>query len=302
MISFNMGIMETMEEILKLLGPFPEKTPLAPETLEKVDCGTYIREKIAYEVEPGEKVTAYICAPKNMTTPAPAIFCHHQHNREFDIGKSEVVGLMGNPDQAYASELAERGYITFAPDAIAFEERNWASPGSSEWHELAVRLIQGKTLMAKVLFDAMQGINYLVSREDVDSERIGFIGHSYGGRMALWLPAFEKRIKSSVSNCCCLSYQDSLPQDVGIQMEFCIPGIMKKHDVKDVVSLIRDCSLLISATDNDVWSIGAEKLYEAVKPSLGDKVELKLWSGEHVFTPQMRQHAYQFLDRDLLNK
>lgn len=291
-----------MEEILKLLGPFPKKTTFTPVTIEEVDCGSYIREKVAYEVETGETVTAYVCVPKNLTAPAPAIFCHHQHNREFDIGKSEVVGLMGNPDQAYASELAERGYITFAPDAIAFEERNWASPGSSEWHELAARLIKGKTLMAKVLFDSMQGIDYLVSRSDVDSSRIGFIGHSYGGRMALWLPAFDNRIKSSVSNCCCISYKDSLPHDIGIQMEFCIPDIMKNHDVKDVVNLIQGCSLLISATDDDVWSIGAEELYKAVKPTLGDKVELKMWTGKHVFTPEMREFAYEFLSKDLISQ
>ncbi len=288
-----------MEEIFKLLGPFPEQIPILPETIEKVDCGTYIREKIAYEVEAGDRVTAYVCVPKNLTAPAPAIFCHHQHNREFDIGKSEVVGLMGNPDQAYASELAERGYITFAPDAIAFEERNWASPGSSEWHELAVRLIQGKTLMAKVLFDAMRGIDYLISRDDVDSERIGFLGHSYGGRMALWLPAFDSRIKASVSNCCCLSYKDSLPHDIGIQMEFCIPGIMEKHEIKDIVNLIKDCPLLISATNDDVWSLGAQELYDSVKPTLGDNVALKIWEGKHVFTPEMRQYAYAFLDKNL---
>lgn len=288
-----------MEEVMALLGPFPEQTPITPKTLERVDCGSYIREKIAYEVEPGDLVTAFVCIPKGLTSPVPAIFCHHQHNREFDIGKSEVVGLMGNPDQAYASELAERGYITFAPDAIAFEERNWASPGSSEWHELAIRLIQGKTLMAKVLFDAMRGINYLTGRDDVDSKRIGFIGHSYGGRMALWLPAFENRIKASVSNCCCISYKDSLPHDIGIQMEFCIPGIMERHEIKDIVSLIRDCSLLISATDDDKWSLGAEELYEAVKPSLGDNVELKTYAGKHVFTPEMRGYAYAFLDRKL---
>lgn len=288
-----------MEEIRSLLGPFPQQIPIIPETLEKIDCGTYIREKIIYEVEPGDKVSAYICVPKNLTAPVPAIFCHHQHARKFDIGKSEVVGPMGDPDQAYASELAERGYITFAPDAIAFEERNWASPGSSEWHELAVRLIQGQTLMAKVLHEAMQGINYLTSRDDVDSEHIGFIGHSYGGRMALWLPAFDGRIKASVSNCCCLSYKDSLPNDVGIQMEFCIPGIMEKHDVKDIVNLTRNCSLLISATDDDVWSVGAEELYNAVKPTFGDAVELKIYNGKHIFTSEMRKYAYEFLDKKL---
>jgi hypothetical protein len=39
----------------------------------------------------------------------PVIFCHHQHSGQFDLGKSEVVGLRGDPDQAYAAELARRG-------------------------------------------------------------------------------------------------------------------------------------------------------------------------------------------------
>jgi hypothetical protein len=49
-----------------------------------------------------------------MQKPAPAIFCHHQHAGNFRIGKSELVGLDGDPNQAYAEELAERGYITFS--------------------------------------------------------------------------------------------------------------------------------------------------------------------------------------------
>lgn len=298
--TFYFAIINYMKSIQSLIGPFPDLTPVVPETVESVDCGPYIREKITYEVEPGDTVSAYVCVPKDLTSPAPAVFCHHQHHGEFDIGKSEVVGLMGDPDQAYASELAERGYITFAPDAIAFEERNWASPGSSEYHELATRLVRGQTLMAKVLYDAMQGINYLTSRSDVDNDRIGFIGHSYGGRMALWLPAFDARIKSSVSNCGCVSYEDSVGRDAGIQMEFCIPGFMQQHDVKDVVSLFKDCALLISATSDDKWSRGAESLYNAVRPVLGNTVELKTYSGKHMFTPEMRQRAYEFLDKTLI--
>ncbi|HUG84834.1 MAG TPA: DUF3626 domain-containing protein [Euzebya sp.] len=44
------------------------------------------------------------------------------------LGKSEVVGLAGDADQAYARELAEQGFLTITPDAIGFEERNWAIP------------------------------------------------------------------------------------------------------------------------------------------------------------------------------
>lgn len=288
-----------MKRIRSLLGPFPTPVELNSEIVERVDCGTYIREKVRYDVELGDRVSAYICTPKTLRGKTAAVFCHHQHNGEFDMGKSEVVGLVGDTNQAYASELAQRGYVTFAPDAIAFEERNWASPESCEYFELATRLVQGRTLMAKVLSDAMRGIDFLLTRNEVDANRLGFIGHSYGGRMALWLPAFDARVRTSVSNCGCVSYADSLTREVGIQMEFCVPGFVEENDVADVVKEFNNCSLLISATDDDVWSLGADRLYSAVKNHLDGEVELKVYEGEHGFTPEMREYAYDFIERTL---
>jgi dienelactone hydrolase len=289
-----------MEDILKLLGPFP--TPpvsLDVEVVERQDCGSYTREKIEYNVEPDERITAYLCVPKEFKERLPVVFCHHQHHREFDIGKSEVVGLMGDQDQAYASELADRGFVTFSPDAIAFEERNWSpGQGKAEDQELAMRLVQGKTLMAKVIHDVRIGIDYAISREEVDEGKVGFIGHSYGGRMALWMPAFDSRIKVSVSNCGCVPYRHSLTHEAGIQAEFCIPGIMKKHDIDDVIKASGDCALLISATTEDKWSRGAQELFDNIKTSLND-VELKLYEGGHDFTPEMREYAYKFLEERL---
>jgi dienelactone hydrolase len=290
-----------MDEIVKLLGTFPIKTSLESQTIEFVDCGSYIREKVEYNVEPGERISAYLCVPKNLKSSIPAIFCHHQHAGNFELGKSEVVGLAGDLNQAYASELAEQGFITFAPDAIAFEERNWSdSPGKAEYFELSKRLVRGETLLAKVIHDAIVGLDYLETRPEVDETRIGFIGHSYGGRMALWLPAFDTRLKASVSNCGCVPYRHSLTHDAGIQMEFCIPGIMKEHDIEDVIKEYKNCSLLISATTDDKWSRGAEEVYVAVRDSLLD-VELLLYEGKHVFTENMRANAYGFL-KDRLYK
>ncbi|MFZ4100275.1 MAG: dienelactone hydrolase family protein [Chlamydiia bacterium] len=291
-----------MNDIVKLLGAFPVRVDLEARVVEQVDCGSFIREKVAYNVEAGERISAYICIPKHLQTPAPAVFCHHQHNCEFDFGKSEVVGLIGDPDQAYAKELAEKGFITFAPDAIAFEERNWSkNPGRAEYFELSSRLVRGKTLMAKVLHDVSVGLDCLLSRPEVDPERVGFIGHSYGGRMALWAPAFDRRIRASVSNCGCIDYRNSLTHDTGIQMEFCIPGFMEKYDLEDVVGCFQDCPLLISATTDDKWSRGYEHLFDAIKAMGQHEVELKIYSGlGHVFTSEMRDYAYSFLKKKLM--
>lgn len=289
--------------LLQLVGPFPQKVSLNIKVIESTDCGSYIREKVEYNTEAGDRVPAYVLIPKELKGPTPAIYCYHQHAGNFVLGKSEIVGLAGDPDQALAMELAERGYITFAPDAIGFEERNWApdKSGKTAYFELTTRLVKGSTLLAKVLHDVSVGLDYLESRPDVDKTKIGFIGHSYGGRMAIWSPAFDKRIKVSVSNGGCINYKDSLSRDIGIQMEFCVPHILQYGDIEDVVKMVSPTPLYISATDNDKWSKGAQEIYNYAKSAFANKeLKLKIWPGEHIFTKEMREEAYLFLDKYLL--
>jgi len=291
-------------DLLKLLGPLPKKCELGPTVLETADCGSYIRKTIEYAVGTNERVKSFLLVPKDSKERSPAVFCHHQHASQFDLGKSEVVGLKGDPDQAFGAELAERGYIVIAPDAIAFEERNWSSPtGDAEYYELTTRLVQGQTLLAKALHDVSVGLDYLENMSEVDVNRLGFVGHSYGGRMAIWAPAFDERIKASVSNCGCINYKDSIMRETGIQPEFCIPSIMQYGDVEDIVRLISPRALRIQATDDDKWSRGSEAIYEYALSSFpANQLELGLYKGKHVFTKEMRYAAYDFLDRHLRNR
>ena len=286
---------------MKLLGPFPTRVPLEARLLEVVDCGSYLREKVTYRTELNERISAYVCVPKHRSPKTPAVYCHHQHNFDFTLGKSEVAGIAGDPDQAYAAELAQRGFITFAPDAIAFEERNWSGGTfEAEYYELASRLVRGQTLLAKVLHDGSVGVDYLASRPEVDADRIGFLGHSYGGRMAIWLPAIDHRIRAAVSHCGCVGYADSLHRGAGIQMEFCVPGFMQYAEIEDVVALVAPTPLLLSAATDDPWSRGAQRIYQAALPAFPEStLQLRLWPGGHAFTQPMREVAYQFFAQHL---
>jgi dienelactone hydrolase len=239
--------------------------------------------------------------PRASNGKMPAIFAHHQHNREFQWGKSEVAGLAGDPNQAYAAELAERGYVVLAPDALAFEERNWSFPdGQAEYFELATRLVKGRTLLAKCLHDVSAGVSFLSSLSEVDPGRIGFIGHSYGGRMAIWAAAHDERIRAAVSNCGCVNYKNSLTHDTGIQMEFCLPGVLLHGDVEDIVRMVAPRALLLQAAAEDRWSRGAEPMYQYARSAFPeDKLELSLWPGDHVFSIEMRRNAYRFLAKHL---
>src|SRR5215472_16708998 len=91
-------------DLKRLLGPFPERCPLDAVRLETADCGPYVRETIEYAVETDERVKSFLLVPKHINRSVPAIFAHHQHASQFHLGKSEVVGLKGDADQAYASE------------------------------------------------------------------------------------------------------------------------------------------------------------------------------------------------------
>lgn len=284
-----------------LLGRFPDGVDANLRMVERTDMGTYVQERVEYDVEHDERVAAFVLVPKHRPKLSVGIVAHHQHAGQWDLGKSEVAGLRGDPEQAYGKELAERGYVVFVPDAVGFEDRNW-TPGEpwAGYHALATRLVQGGTLLAKVIHDARVGIDVLCARSDVDSDRIGFIGHSYGGRMALWLPAFEPRIKVSVSNCGCAPYRDLLARDSGVQMEFVVPGIMNAGDLVDVLRLGAPAQILISATTDDKWSRGANELVQGAKPAFPEgNLVLKTWPGSHVFTQEMREAAYAFLDERL---
>jgi len=291
--------MLTRDTLLRLLGPLPEKVPPAPAVVEEVDCGSFLRQTVEYAVEPGERIRAYLCLPHRAAGPRPAVVCFHQHGGNRLLGKSEVVGLQGDPDLAYAKELAERGFVTLAADAICFEDRcrDTDAPAVAHLDELHRRLIRGQTLLGKVLHDVAAGIDLLQTLAQVDPGRIGFIGHSYGGRTALFAPAFDRRIKASVCSCGSTPYRD-MP---GIQFDFVVPGILRHGDLEDVVRLVEPASLLILGGDqDDRWGAGIETILDYAKAAFREgALEGALYPAGHAFTTAMRQHAYDFLARHL---
>lgn len=288
----------TREELISLLGLLPDKAPPAPTVVDEVDCGSFLRRTIEYSVESDERIQAFLCLPHTRSHALPAVYCFHQHGGNRLLGKSEVVGLSGDPDQACAKELAERGYVTLAPDAICFEDRcdNKESPDHNHVHQLHIRLIRGQTLLGKVLHDISAGINVLQDMPEVDSNRIGFIGHSYGGRMALFAPVFDRRIKASVCSCGSTNYRD-MP---GIQFDFVVPGILRYGDIEDVVRLINPASLLILGGDQDKWSIGIESMVGYARTAFDrGLLDFEVYPGGHQFNTEMRERAYGFLSEQL---
>ncbi|MEU8139947.1 alpha/beta hydrolase family protein [Streptodolium elevatio] len=286
------------EALRRVLGP---TTPAAIgdiETLGERQCEGYLLRHVAYRV-PSGRASVFVCIPGRLARPAPLVFCQHQHAGRFDLGKSEVVGLRGRADQRYAAELAQRGFVTIAPDAIGFEDRNWADGDNVGWFELSSRLVIGRTLLADLLQEVSLAIDYGASLPEADATRIGFIGHSYGGRMAIWAPAWDQRIQASVSNCGCIPYRESAAHDAGFQADFVVPGFARDYDIEDVLSAAPRCRYLLIAGDQDVWSRGAADIARALQDRGDRHATVRIRPGGHGFPITDRELAYGFIESAL---
>lgn len=139
----------------------------------------------------------------------------------------------------------------------------------------------------------------LFSRES-DEEKIGFIGHSYGGRTGLFAPVFDQRVKASVSSCGSTNFKDMLKHDTGIHLDFIVQGLLNHGDIEDIVKLINPSNMLIIGTSDDKWSMSIDKIYAHAKASFTEGVlQIKTFEGKHQFSSEMRQLSYEFLQQHL---
>lgn len=297
--------------VTAVLGAPPDPAPLEPQILDVAAEKGYRREHVKYQVSPGDSSYAYLLIPNQLRAAAPVIYCHHRHNNTFRLGKSEIVGLGGDKNHAIGVELVKRGYIVFAPDALGFGERR--SPESDgdtfdlayNFHQLALRLLRGETLLKKVLWDMSRGLDYLETRTEIDSRFIGFMGHGYGGKMAIWSMATDSRIRAAVAHCGVVTYRAHVKRGDWFQVEFVVPRLMQVADLHHILGLIAPRPCLISTTEDDPQSADADEIYRKTLPTyekmgVGNRLSFYRYPGGDVLEPHMRYNAYNWLDSWLL--
>ena len=263
-----MNLRNEIAEIIGIELPNPV-SDIKYTILETTQEDGYTRELIEYNSF-GDKVVAYLLLPEILNNN-PAILINHQHNREHHLGKSEVCGLTGNPLQAFGPQLAKNGFVVLAPDSICFEDRRKdpTIEGFDFWQhfdEMCYRILKGDYLMKKVLNDAMNGITLLSNFDYVDKNRIGTLGHSYGGNTVLFLSALDERIAFSCASGSACTYKNRMMNGVGIEMASVIPNFHGKYDIDDLVSCIAPRRLLIVSSDDDKYSKDAPDIVAKVSP------------------------------------
>jgi dienelactone hydrolase len=286
-----------------VMGPLPDESrrvPLDIKITENVPTKKYIRLKLTYAAEKGDRVPAYLLIPTERPGKLPAVLCLHQ---TVSIGKSEPAGLGEKESMRYAMHLAERGYVTLAPDYPSFGEYRYdfAKSGYASG-------------AMKAIWNNMRAIDLLVSLPQVDAERIGCIGHSLGGHNTIFTTVFDTRIKAAVSNCGFTSFPKYYGGNLnGWTSDRYMPRIAGDYhsnpaempfDFTELIAAIAPRAFLTCAPlhDDNFEVSGVRDVMAAARPiyallNAADRLAAYYPDCGHDFPPESRKIAYEWLDR-----
>jgi pimeloyl-ACP methyl ester carboxylesterase len=294
-------ILESMQLVMGELPGDKNKVPLDVEVGEEIETATYVRKKITFGVEQGDRLAAYLFVPKAREGKLPAVLCLHPTERK--LGKGVPAGLGGKPDRHYAVHLAERGYVTLAPDYVGSGDSTF----DPYVHGYASATMKG-------IWNHMRCVDLLQSLPEVDAERIGVLGHSLGGHNSLFVAAFDERIRCVVSNCGFNSFPHYMKGDLKgwshdgymprIRAEYdCDPAKMP-FDFPEVLAAIapRPCLASAPLRDHNFAVEGVKECLTAAAPVyklLGapEKLQANYPDCDHNFPDDVREVAYGWLDR-----
>jgi dienelactone hydrolase len=308
-------IMSTDESRKRLLdclgGPWPEPCDLKPQQHKAIPKDGYRIEPVSYEVEPGDRVPALLLVPDevNASHPAPAIAVWHQHNGEWHLGKTEPAGLSGNPQHHTGVALTKEGYVVLCPDALCFEDRQSShlKGGDFERFEFLRYVVAGKCMAWKNILDMRRAIDYLCTRPEVDSERIGCYGHSMGSTHTWLVGPWEPRLKCLVGNCCLPTYAAIHRTHILHCFPNFIPGWFRYGDTPEIASLIAPRALHLNFGELDSGSpiaevrIGVQRIAQAyTEMGAANKFRHSIESGVgHVLSPEMWRQTREWFVKHL---
>lgn len=248
------------EAIVHELEPMPARVPLRAEVLMTREAPAYCAQKVVFDSDAFSSVPAWVLVPHTATSgnPAPGVLCLHGHG----MGKDAVVGFddhgveINDYQKQFARQFALRGYVAISIDFRGFGERKdtdeWVRRPGRDGCNVAYLATGyfGYHMLALQLWDAMRTVDYLQARPEVDAQRIGCLGVSFGGTMSTYLAALDDRIQVAMIGCYLSSIGDALERGNFCGSQY-MPGLLKYGEVSDVASLIAPRPLLVGVGERD---------------------------------------------------
>jgi dienelactone hydrolase len=297
-------------EYMDMLGlwPLPEKTPLKAVVTGQVEAHGVVVEKIHFQSKPGLYVTANYYRPRALNDkqklPAIVYVCGHS-GRGRDGNKTAF--------QDHGFWFANNGYVCIILDTLQLGEipgihhGTYGLRGTNPvetrfwWHSA------GYTPAGVECWNGVRAIDYLLTRPEVDPDKIGVTGISGGGAATFWIAAADDRVKVAVP----VSGMSDLESYVKTKV---INGHCDcmflyntyQWDWTTIAALVAPRPLLFANSDNDnIFPMDGNRRIIAKlrdcyklhgKPNL---VEEYVSVGGHDYRPDLRAALFQFFNRHL---
>jgi pimeloyl-ACP methyl ester carboxylesterase len=299
---------EVRASLLTMLGGLPtDKTPLNPHITGQIQMDGFRIEKLIFESLPGVYVSALLYLPDDGNKKHPAILVPAGHSSS---GKAYY--------QAICQRLVQRGYVVISWDPIGQGERSqfWDAKKSKSRYNLIcaehavlgnLAYLAGTNLARWEIWDGMRALDYLLTRPEVDPERISITGTSGGGFQAAHIAALDPRIKVAAPSC----YITALPMRVYNRI-FKDPDSDPEQDLYGMISngvdhpglllLMYPRPLFVAAAVLDFFPIeGTHKTVREVsdlyaKFGHADRISMREGYHDHQFSVENQEAAIAFLD------
>jgi cephalosporin-C deacetylase-like acetyl esterase len=300
---------ELRESLLGMIGGLPtEKTDLHATVAGAISATGFHIEKLIYQSLPGFYVTALVYVPENGDKVHPAILVPAGHAAN---GKDHY--------QALCQRLVLRGYLVISWDPVGQGERSqfWDAKANKSRYNLIcgehavmgnLAYLAGTNLARWEIWDGMRAVDYLLTRSDVDGERISITGTSGGGFQTALLGALDERIKVVIPSC----YITALPMRVENRIfadsdsdpEQDLFGLISKgvDNAGMLLALYPRAAMVATATLDFFPVQGARSSYSEVSSFYkrfghGDRIEFVESYNRHEYSLSNQEAALRFLDR-----
>ena len=246
----------------KVIGKFPEKTPLNAKINGAVQRDNFRVEKIIFESQPNFYVTAAMYIPNNLKEKTAAII--------YTCGHS-ILGIKEPVYQKVCINLVEKGFVVFAFDPVSQGERTQyldtelgksvvGGCTSEHSYEGTQCFMIGTSLAKYMIWDGIRAVDYLLTRPEVDPNRIGITGRSGGGTQSSYIAALDSRIKAVAPENYITSFR-RLWNTIGPQdaEQVFYHGISNGLDHADLLEVRAPKPALQISTSRDFFSIQGAK-------------------------------------------
>jgi dienelactone hydrolase len=299
---------ELQRQLKDMLGLWPEppRGDLKVEIRGTVERPDFVVERILYQSLPGLYVTGNVYRPKTIDKRLPAILyvCGHS-----EVKKDGVIYGNKAHYQHHAAWFATNGYVCLIVDTLQLGEVPGLHHGTARenmwWWQS-----RGYSPAGVEAWNAVRGIDYLVSRPDVDKSRIGVTGRSGGGATSWWVGAIDDRVAAV----CPVAGITDLKNHV-------VDGVIEGHcdcmyftnterwDFPMVAALVAPKPMLIENTDKDPIfpEDGVRRIYAELEKvyqwyDAKDHLSLLIGKGGHADTVELRHPAFAFFEKHLKGK